>query len=497
MLLKTLMPYLVIGTLLAAVFAGVSLSVKIDSSSPVVTITSPTSSQTYVTSDKTLTIGGMVTDDTGIGGMNWSNKNSGDSGSVSQLPSASGNWNINSIPLLEGPNVITIKAWDKAGNSNMKAIKVILDTGNPSCMILTPTNGPKMATSSSTVNMTGFSSDKYGVVSVKWYNTANLATGTAFGTGSWSITDLPLRAGYNDIQIKALDNAGNVGIAKINISYDFQIPDCDIILPTSASTYFTSWNVTGLSGTASDNLGVTKVMCTNAANGDERLANGTLNWNISMPLDVGANLITVTAYDASNNTKSDNITVTYDPTSPTLAITSPTASINYLTNASTVTLGGTASDNIAVTYINWTNKLSSSSGSVTVAASWSITAIPLSIGINHIVVMVTDAAGNSVQDFINVTRDSTKPICTITVPGGNKTYVATPTIDISGTATDAAGVVSVTWSSNRTGSGTATGTTSWSVLGINLDLGSNMLTVIAWDAAGNAGVQYLKVIRTA
>ena len=49
---------------------------------------------------------------------------------------------------------------------------------------------------------------------------------------------------------------------------------------------------------------------------------------------------------------------------------------------------------------------------------------------------------------------------------------------------------------DRGGSGTATGTTSWSVSGIALLSGSNVLTVTARDAAGNTSTDTLTVTYT-
>jgi len=45
----------------------------------------------------------------------------------------------------------------------------------------------------------------------------------------------------------------------------------------------------------------------------------------------------------------------------------------------------------------------------------------------------------------------------------------------------------VTWTNSRGGSGTATGSTSWTASGVALQSGSNVLTVTARDAAGNTG----------
>ena len=49
---------------------------------------------------------------------------------------------------------------------------------------------------------------------------------------------------------------------------------------------------------------------------------------------------------------------------------------------------------------------------------------------------------------------------------------------------------------DRGGSGTATGTTSWSVSGIVLLSGQNVLTVTARDAAGNTSTDTLTVTYT-
>src|SRR5439155_1260909 len=65
-----------------------------------------------------------------------------------------------------------------------------------------------------------------------------------------------------------------------------------------------------------------------------------------------------------------------------------------------------------------------------------------------------------------------------------------------GTASDNVGVTGVTWSNSRGGSGTAAGTTSWTAGDIALQLGSNVLTVTARDAAGNIGTATLTATLT-
>ena len=83
---------------------------------------------------------------------------------------------------------------------------------------------------------------------------------------------------------------------------------------------------------------------------------------------------------------------------------------------------------------------------------------------------------------------------TITVPTASPTYTtSTPALTLGGTAADNLGVTQVTWVNNRGGSGTATGTTSWTTGGITLQTGANVLTVTARDAAGNTATASMTV----
>jgi hypothetical protein len=89
------------------------------------------------------------------------------------------------------------------------------------------------------------------------------------------------------------------------------------------------------------------------------------------------------------------------------------------------------------------------------------------------------------------------PTVTITTPGSGSTYsTSNPLLTLGGTASDNIGVTQVTWANNRGGSGTATGTTSWTASGIALLSGANVLTVTARDAVGNAAAAVLTVTLT-
>jgi len=89
--------------------------------------------------------------------------------------------------------------------------------------------------------------------------------------------------------------------------------------------------------------------------------------------------------------------------------------------------------------------------------------------------------------------DATPPTIAITTPTAGSTY-STPTssLALGGTASDSVGVTQVTWANSRGGSGTASGTTSWTAT-VALQAGANVLTVTAKDAAGNTTTAVLTV----
>lgn len=93
---------------------------------------------------------------------------------------------------------------------------------------------------------------------------------------------------------------------------------------------------------------------------------------------------------------------------------------------------------------------------------------------------------------------STTPVVDITSPTTNPTYpTSTSTIDISGTSSISSGTVDiVTWENDRGGSGTCTGTTTWSQNAIPLFSGVNILTVTAESNLGETGTDTLTVTFT-
>jgi hypothetical protein len=163
-------------------------------------------------------------------------------------------------------------------------------------------------------------------------------------------------------------------------------------------------------------------------------------------------------------------------------------------------LSGTASDNVGVTQVSWVNDRGGN-GVASGTTKWSVSSIPLASGTNTITVQARDAVGNLANDVLTVTQSTTSsdtmaPAVTITGPTSSATYSTRATsITVSGTSSDNVGVTQVAWTNAAGGSGTATGTTSWSVT-IPLQQGTNAITITARDAADNLGVDTLTVTNT-
>ncbi len=186
-----------------------------------------------------------------------------------------------------------------------------------------------------------------------------------------------------------------------------------------------------------------------------------------------------------------------DTTPPVITITSPTSSSTFTTSSSPLTLGGTASDNVGVTQVTWANSRGGS-GTATGTTSWTAGGIVLQTGSNVLTVTARDAAGNTRTATATVTlSDTTAPTVTITSPTSSPTFATSSSpLTLGGTASDNVGVTQVTWANSRGGSGTATGTTSWTAGGIVLQTGTNVLTVTARDAAGNIATRTSTVTLT-
>jgi len=195
------------------------------------------------------------------------------------------------------------------------------ETVPPAVSITSPTSNPTHATNVTPITLQGTASDVSGITQVTWANDRG-GNATCTGTTSWSCSNITLQpGGVNVLTIRATDGLGNVGQDTLTVTLDNAPPTVTIQTPTSNPTFDTSSSPITLTGTAMDNIGVTAVSWTNDRGGSGDCT-GAASWSCSnIPLQSGANLLTVRAVDAVTNAGTDTLTVTFSSGSllPTLS----------------------------------------------------------------------------------------------------------------------------------------------------------------------------------
>ena len=209
----------------------------------------------------------------------------------------------------------------------------------PGSPLLLAVIAPPSSTTASSISISGTVSGGTGSVQVSW-TSSNGTSGTAQGWSNWIIPTIPLSAGSNVIAITAEDSLMNLVTSSVTVSYqpispapsptpspapnpapnpnpnppsgpDTTPPSMTILSPAT-NNYSTSASALVVSGTATDNVGVTSVTWA-TSNGDSGTASGTTNWSTpAIPVYIGSTTVIVTAADAAGNTSWRSLTVTRD-----------------------------------------------------------------------------------------------------------------------------------------------------------------------------------------
>lgn len=169
---------------------------------------------------------------------------------------------------------------------------------------------------------------------------------------------------------------------------------------------------------------------------------------------------------------SNSVQITIDTVQPTIAVTAPTAA--YV-NTLNPTITGTATDlgGIQGVTVNGAAATMGAGGSFTA----SVTLIANSA--NTITIIATDLAGNTATTVMTLNHDSTLPTVNVTAP--TSTFVNNVNQTVTCTATDPAGILSVTVNG-------AAATLANGVYSAAITLTANTIntfTVVATDLAGN------------
>ncbi|HEY6971188.1 MAG TPA: IPT/TIG domain-containing protein [Candidatus Angelobacter sp.] len=268
--------------------ATASVTINLDQTPPLVSVTDPANASAVTSSQ--VTVNGLVSD--GLSGVSSATCNG-------VAASLSGGSFSCAVSLRPGANAVAVQVTDVAGNVASAAISLVL--AGPKVTISSPESMALFATSS--IVVTGTVDDPSVTVTVNGVE-------ATVSSGAFSASNIILREGNNLITATATNAAGAVGSASVNVVVDTTPPTVRIDSPSDSAVLTTPQiYVTGLvndivTGTVnSAQVGVT-VNGVNAVVGNRSfMAEGVL-------LVPGKNVITAVAKDRAGNVSQSSVTVT-------------------------------------------------------------------------------------------------------------------------------------------------------------------------------------------
>ncbi|EML2066101.1 BapA prefix-like domain-containing protein [Enterobacter asburiae] len=427
-----------------------------------------------------------------------------------------GAWSFTpSTPLASGSHTWTATVTDAAGNvsPNSPDFTLIVDTTAPNAPVISQAiddvgsiTGPLTSgqTTDDTVPRLTGTSEPFATVKI-YEGTTLVGTGTADGSGSWSILlTTTLANGPHSFTAQATDAAGNTSVSSASFSLTVDTTPPALPVLTSilddvgnaatpvANGGFTNDAQPTLTGTAEAGSTV-KIFDNGVQIGSVTATGGAWSFTPSPALSNGAHTLTFTATDAVGNASAPTagyvINVdTLPPAAPVISsviddvgsVTGPVTGTNP-TNDTRPTLSGTAEANATVRIYDGITLV----GTVTADGSgnWTLPqTTTLTQGLHNFTATATDAAGNtSVASAVTtIIVDTTAP----TAPTG--TFNADGSV-LTGTA-EAGSTVTIRLADGTTVTAVAGSNGTYSYTFINKQTEGQTLQITATDVAGNTSL---------
>jgi hypothetical protein len=304
-----------------------------------------------------------------------------------------------SAALADGAHTFRVVATDAAGNVGTASRAFVVDTQPPTVTI---TSGPSGPTNDATPTFTFTTAG----------NPVDVECGidnAGFAPCASPYTAAALADGAHELDVRAVDAAGNAGAASRAFTVDTQPPTVAITGGPNGLT-----NVATPTFTFTTGGSPTSTQC--------KIDSGALvacsaSFTPAAALADGAHTFTVQVADAAGNSASASRSFTVDATPPTVAITGgPTGLTNDPTPTFTFTTGGSP-----------TSVQCALDGGAAAACTSPFTTASLADGAHTFTVTATDAAGNTASASRSFTVDATPPTVAITSGPNGLTNIATPT----------------------------------------------------------------------
>lgn len=438
-------------------FNETNVTVSVDTTAPVVTVSSPANGSYH--GNGVVPVNWTVSDATGVSSV--------------LIRFDNGTWvNVTDVTsytngtLSEGVHTVYFNATDVLGNYIVTSMVISIDLTGPTVDITSPANGTSL---------------NLGAVLLSWeaediIGIANCSI--SVNGGEWMLVDgtsylfIDLAEGNYTVHVKVYDNVGNFNISAISFIIDRTDPSVTMTAPSDGS-YDTDGNVTITWVGSDDRSGVDYYWVSVDGTITSLPANAT-SYALE-GLSDGTHTISVRAFDKAGNNEWMVITVIVDTTAPVVTITAP-GNGSYLDNSS-VSASWTAQDatsGVALTQISLDGTTWTTVSNGPYALSFSAD------GTYTVHVKVTDAVGNIGYGQVTFVVDTTVPILEVTPADGAHSNDVDPmiywnTTDASGISYCSVSMDGVNW--------TVVNGTSYALS--DLDDGNYTIYVRAYDMAGN------------
>lgn len=290
----------------------------------------------------------------------------------------------------------------------------------------------------------------------------------------------PLAEGGHTAALTLKDRAGNQAQAAISFTVDTVPPTLAIVYPNTPRVTSAAAAEFLIELAYSDvTSGVNPASVTLSVDGADVSADcaptATAATCYVPPLAAGSHTLAAAARDLAGNPASTatSFQLIADSQPPAIAISAPAAGF---TTAASVTVSGTATDDVGVVRVTVNNlpaTLQSSSFQATV---------PLIEGANDLVAVAFDGIGNQTAAKVRVVRDTHPPYLALN-PSPFPRLTNLASVTVSGHASDENGLASLTVNGTAVSLPLAPDTFS---VQVPLAAGANTVTVVATDPAGNA-----------
>jgi hypothetical protein len=388
-------------------------------------------------------------------------------------------------PFADGPHAAEADASDLAGNRAKAVVQFIAASQPPTVTIVAPTPGGAEVPIDVTYAAGPAEVDKSGVLILL---DGHDVTSTCTVTSAEATCPAATGGGHHELLVEVVDRAGNGATATVEFGapLDATPPTLAITGPAALVSGNPTPAVTLVYSDTGSGVDVTSLQVTvDGADDSAQCTAGPSSASCATPpLARGPHTVAARLRDRAGNVATASSSFLLVLPVP-VAFTSPVPGL--VTNVPAVQVTGTVSPRAISVVVNGVPATLDN-------GAFAIATLGLHEGTNNLVAVATDAAGNIGTATIRVTADVSPPIVSITSPQAGDT-VATPAVTVTGLVNDLTlGTVNETQATVTVNGVAATvANRGWVATGVALVPGSNTLTAVATDQAGNQTTARLQV----